>query len=117
MTHIKTTCPSCGDVRLDAPAISLAVEPDGERGTYAFVCPECRFEVNKRASRKTIALLVAAGVQTRTSSERLPAPEPLPLEDRSPMPEARPFTLDDAIAFHFLLEDDVFVEEMLLLER
>lgn len=87
--------------------ISLELRADGDQGVYAFTCPECRVEVARPASRKTVALLIAAGVEPvemDTVGERV-----LPLEDRSPDPTAPAFTLDELIAFHFTLEDDAAV--------
>ena len=94
--------------------VSLRLEADGSNGVYGFTCPECSLEVNKPASRKTVALLIAAGVEpVETSFEAIEAElgayeaelAVLPAEDRSPLPEAPAFTLDDVITFHFLLED------------
>jgi predicted RNA-binding Zn-ribbon protein involved in translation (DUF1610 family) len=106
MTTIRTKCPTCGDVDMGAAAISLFLETGGDRGAFAFVCPECSAEVSKPASRKTVALLLAAGVE--------PAPA---VEDRSPVPDAPSFTFDDLIRFHFLLEDDEALQELLSLDR
>jgi hypothetical protein len=123
MTIIRTKCPTCGDIDMGAGAISLYLEHDGERGAFAFVCPECLNEVSKPASRKTVALLIAAGVEPAeiAGDGEVAGPAPadpgLPLEDLSPLPEAPPFTLDDVIRFHFLLEDEVAIAELLSLDR
>jgi hypothetical protein len=101
--------------------MSLHLHPSGDRGAYRFTCPECREEVNKPASRKTVAVLIAAGVET-SRVEDLAAPElplaapELPLEDRSPAPEATAFSLDDVIAFHFALQDDAAIAQAFTLE-
>ncbi len=99
-----------------ADEISLRLSPSGDEGSYGFICPECQAEVNRPASRKTVALLIAAGVEPIATEEAAVETTPLPLEDQNPYPEARSFTLDDVIAFHFLLEDDVALEEMFSLE-
>jgi hypothetical protein len=93
-----------------ADEMSLHLHPSGDRGAYRFTCPECREEVNKPASRKTVAVLIAAGVETVPVDEGLEIPE-LALEDRSPDPEAAALTLDDVIAFHFALQDDAAIAE------
>jgi hypothetical protein len=116
MTTIRTKCPTCGDVDMGAAAISLFLETGGDRGAFAFVCPECSAEVSKPASRKTVALLLAAGVEPAPADEDLEAPE-LAVEDRSPVPDAAAFTFDDLIRFHFLLEDDEALRELLSLDR
>lgn len=100
-------------------AIILAVGRGGREGTYRFVCPTCLDPVEKRADRKIVALLVSAGVDV---AERLPT-EPQPREDSTdgPPPErlpagarqAPPFSIDDVIRFHFLLQDDRSLEEFL----
>jgi hypothetical protein len=97
--------------------MSLHLHPTGDRGAYRFTCPECSSQVARPASRKVTALLVSAGVEPVRMDEEAEALTPvLPLEDRSPDPAAVPFTLDDVIAFHFLLEDDVAIAEVLALE-
>jgi hypothetical protein len=106
MTTIRAKCPSCGDVGMAANEMSLHLHPSGDRGAYRFTCPECREEVNKPASRKTVAVLIAAGVETASRIEEEVARPELPFEDRGPDPDAAAFTLDDVIAFHFELLDD-----------
>jgi hypothetical protein len=118
MTIIRTKCPTCGEVDMGAGAISLSLGIDGECGEFAFTCPECQVEVNRPASRKTVALLIAAGVEPQVAHDPLESVDwSFPLEDQSPRPGAPAFTLDDLIGFHFLLEDDEALEELLSLER
>jgi hypothetical protein len=99
-----------------ADEMSLHLHPSGDRGAYRFTCPECREEVNKPASRKTVAVLIAAGVETVPVDENLEIPE-LALEDRSPDLKAAAFTLDDLIALHFALQDDAAIAEAFALGR
>ncbi|HET9724827.1 MAG TPA: hypothetical protein VFR44_13445 [Actinomycetota bacterium] len=110
MTAIRIKCPTCGEVDLSPEEMSLFMAPSGERLSYSFTCPECALEVDRPASRKTAALLIAAGVET------IPLPiedEPvLPPEDHSPDPDAPPLTLDDLIELHFLLQDDDALAEL-----
>lgn len=89
--------------------ISLELPADADHGIYAFTCPECRAEVSKPASRKTVALLLAAGVEPIEALE--PETLVLPLADQAPDPTAPAFTLDDLIGFHFLLQDDFAVAD------
>lgn len=118
MTSIRAKCPSCGVVDLPAEDISLHLHPSGARGAFRFICPECTTVVDRPASRKTVALLIAAGVPATGPEDETTTFDPeLPFEDWSPDPTARPFTLDDVIAFHFLLEDDVAIAEMLAFEH
>jgi predicted RNA-binding Zn-ribbon protein involved in translation (DUF1610 family) len=117
MTAIRVKCPSCGDVNLAPHEMSLQLHPSGDRGAYRFTCPECNSQVDRPASRKVTALLISAGVGPVPTDEEAESLAPvLPLEDRCPDPSAAPFTLDDLIAFHFLLEDDVAIAEVFALE-
>ncbi len=43
-------------------AILLSVRDNGKEGSYRFQCPSCADDVEKRADRKIVALLVSAGV-------------------------------------------------------
>lgn len=109
MTTIKTKCPTCGEVNMGPAGISLELPTDGDHGIYGFTCPECFAEVSKPASRKTVALLLAAGVEPVELDEA--QVRMLPLQDRSPDPGAPVFTLDDLIGFHFLLEDEAAIAD------
>src|SRR2546425_12943468 len=62
MTTIRTTCPRCGEVDMGPEAILLSVRENGREGSYRFRCPNCADDVEKRADRKIVALLVSAGV-------------------------------------------------------
>ena len=103
-------------------AILLSILQGGVEGTYKFVCPQCMDSVEKRADRKIVALLVSAGVDvdasraqgaadpTRRAQSELFDDEIASLERR---PEGPPFTIDDVIRFHFQLQDDRFLEQLL----
>ncbi len=101
--------------------ISLRLSGDGGTADYAFTCPECRAQVRKQANRKTVALLVAAGVEVDRLQGGSRAAEPsspeLPVADRSPIPDAPKLTIDDLIAFHFVLEDETAIERLLYQDR
>ena len=57
-------------------AISLAVRSNGREGSYRFTCPTCEDDVEKRADRKIVALLVSAGVDiSRSDVDAAFAPE------------------------------------------
>jgi hypothetical protein len=114
MASIRAQCTSCGVVDLSADEISLHLHPSGARGAYRFTCPGCHSENNRPANQETVALLLAIGVETfRKQEEPVTVGSELPLEDRSPDPVAGALTLDDVITFHFLLESDVAIEELL----
>jgi hypothetical protein len=125
MTTIRARCPQCGEVDMAPDAIELAVRGDTGTGAYRFVCPACMTLVQKRADRKIVDLLSSVGVsvaQPGTPSlldglEELPSrPESHLFEvpfDQLRAPAAPPFTYDDLLSFHFLLEDDAWLEEMI----
>jgi hypothetical protein len=121
MTTIRTTCPRCGEVDMGPQAILLSVQEGGREGTYRFTCPLCADDVEKRADRKIVALLVSAGVgvaggdpdvdegyESETMFE-----EEDELDPRGTLPSGPPLTADDLIDFHFLLQDDRYIEDFL----
>jgi hypothetical protein len=99
-------------------AILLSVREDGNEGSYRFTCPSCADDVEKRADRKIVALLVSAGVdldQAPGGQTSLAATHPElfdelgeELRDLGPA-----FTQDDVIEFHYLLEDDAYIRDFL----
>ncbi len=102
MTTIRTNCPTCGEVDMSPEAVLLSVRDIAGEGSYRFSCPECRTTVEKHADRKVVALLLSAGVELDEGRE--PAPVATALYEERPV--GPPFTVDDVITFHFLLEDD-----------
>jgi hypothetical protein len=106
MTTIRAKCPTCGDVDVAADSITLELHPTGDQGEYSFECSLCESVVTKPASRRTAALLIAAGIDPiETGTVDAPG-SLLPYDDLSPDPLAPPLSLDDVITFHYLLEDD-----------
>jgi predicted RNA-binding Zn-ribbon protein involved in translation (DUF1610 family) len=111
MTTIRTTCPRCGEVDMGPEAILLSVRQNGREGSYRFTCPQCADDVEKRADRKIVALLVSAGVDIDRGDEHTESL--FDQEDLREVPDGPPFTIDDVIEFHFLLEDDSYIQEFL----
>ncbi len=97
-------------------AISLSVRANGREGSYRFTCPSCDDDVEKRADRKIVALLVSAGVDIAHGGEG-PVDESSDLFDDdllAPAGSGAPvFTPDDVIEFHYMLEDDSYIREFL----
>ena len=62
MTTIKASCPTCGEVELTPPDVSLMVCAQPGLSYYAFDCPTCGHEVRKPADDNVVALLVSGGV-------------------------------------------------------
>ena len=90
-------------------SILLSITVEGE-GVYSFACPVCTEAVEKQADRKIVSLLVSAGVATAAGGGSSDNPA-LTLEG-SRVPET-PMTMDDLIQFHFMLEDDSYLERFL----
>ncbi len=123
MTTIRTTCPRCGEVDMGPESILLSVAQGGREGTYRFTCPTCMDDVEKRADRKIVALLVSAGVDVAGRGtdggeqeqghqadleSMLQEPDP-----RGALPQGPAFTIDDLIEFHFQLEDERYIQDFL----
>jgi hypothetical protein len=123
MTTIRTTCPRCGEVDMGPEAILLSVLQGGREGTYRFTCPTCFDAVEKRADRKIVALLVSAGVDVASRDDLEERTASMFDEDddardpRGPLPSGPTFTADDLIDFHYLLEDDRYIEDFLASQR
>lgn len=111
MAIIRTNCPTCGEVDLSPEAISLEVAGDGDRGRYAFTCPDCSADVIRAADRRAVGLLLAAGATSYGSEAPAESAPSLPAEDRNPCPDAPAFTLDDLIDLHFLLQDETWITQ------
>ena len=96
-------------------AISLSVRSNGREGSYRFTCPSCADDVEKRADRKIVALLVSAGVDIDHDEveEGIPHPELFDVDQGGSLITGPALTIDDVIEFHFLLEDDAYIREFL----
>ena len=93
---------------LGVDAVSMSLAPGGDHGEYSFVCPGCSVEVSKAATPRTVALLLAAGVEPCELEDTATTAE-IAFEDLSPDPFAPTITLDDVIEFHFALQDDAAI--------
>ena len=109
---------------MGAAAVVLRVESGGTEGSYTFVCPVCEDTIEKRADRKVVMLLLSAGVEvhevprTAVQTDRHPHPSQATfgeglLEAPEIRPEGEPFTMDDLIDFHFLLEADDWLDQVI----
>ena len=93
-------------------AILLSVKDDGREGSYRFTCPGCADDVEKRADRKIVALLVSAGVDIARSERELQSALLFDDDDGGrPLPSGPAFSIDDVIEFHFLLQDDRYIQD------
>jgi hypothetical protein len=101
-------------------AILLSVKQNGREGSYRFTCPNCMDDVEKRADRKIVALLVSAGVDLDPGDDILGGGEAGLAESlfdheeaEGPRMSGPSFNIDDVIEFHFMLEDDAFIADFL----
>jgi len=95
-------------------SILLQVVRGGREGTYRFTCPTCMGDVEKRADRKIVALLVSAGVDVAARGGTVEMFDHGTAGDGDPsLPQAPAFTIDDVIDFHFRLQDDAYIQEFL----
>ncbi len=95
-------------------SIMLSVRSNGHEGSYRFTCPSCADDVEKRADRKIVALLVSAGVDIDSPEEPMPHPELFDADDPTiAAPTGPPFSIDDVIEFHYRLEDEAYIREFM----
>jgi hypothetical protein len=104
MIRIRATCPSCGEIDLQASEVVLRRSCDADGGlledsSYRFRCPGCADLVVKPADERVVSLLLTGGVPVEDVGHVLRALHP-------EMPEDGPaFTLDDLLDLHLALED------------
>lgn len=108
---------------MGADSVVLTVEEGSTEGHYSFVCPICRSTIEKRADRKIVMLLLSAGVEVHEVPRlALATAHPslqgrLPEEQDEETSDAPPFTTDDLIDFHFLLQRSDWFEQLLTVDR
>lgn len=98
---VRASCPACGDVEMAGTAISAMLCISTAEGSYAFQCPSCADPVVKPADQRVLELLVASGISL--TEWDLP-------EEATEVHRGDPFTLDDVLSFHELLEGDSWFE-------
>jgi ribosomal protein S27AE len=103
MTTIKASCPACGEVDLTADDILLRIGATKGVNTYGFSCPKCGVFVEKPADDRVIRLLLSGGVMPMLV--HVPA-EVLETHDGPAL------THDDLLAFHEMLEEDDWFEQL-----
>lgn len=104
MATIRANCATCGDVELSTGEVQVQVCASTRQSSYAFMCPRCRLLVNKPTEPRVVDLLVSAGV--RLVTWELPA-------ELSEVRCGPPITYDDLLAFHFDLQRDDWIEQVL----
>ena len=104
MTTIRATCPSCGEVELTPDDLELKVCSNHAASSYyRFTCPLCMDDIRKPADDRIVQLLISGGVHA--SMWDLPAAD-------TPS-DAPPFTIDDLLDFHNLLQTDTWFDQLL----
>lgn len=104
MARIKATCPSCGDVELTVPQVSVRLCTTTGEGDYRFSCPECMQTVERAGAQRAVELLIAAGVRVERWS--------IPVERVDDLSAPR-IGYDDLIEFHMLLNDEQALSDSL----
>jgi hypothetical protein len=61
MPTVRTTCPSCDTVLIDAGELTLRRRPEADRTECSFVCPDCVQLVVQPVSDKMVPVLIGAG--------------------------------------------------------
>jgi hypothetical protein len=61
MPTVRTTCPSCDTVLIDAGELTLRRRPDAVHTECSFVCPDCVQTVVQTVSDKMVPVLIGAG--------------------------------------------------------
>ena len=97
MATIRASCPACGDVEFSSSGVQVRVREDNGEGSYSFTCPGCATVIVKNAEPRVVDLLAGAGVPV--ISWRMP-------NETTEIRDGDPFTHDDLITFHELLNDD-----------
>jgi predicted RNA-binding Zn-ribbon protein involved in translation (DUF1610 family) len=104
MATIRASCPDCGDVELTTADMTVRVCSDDQRGSYAFRCPACTMAVTKSAEPRIVDLLVSSGVELQVWA--------VPMELREARPMGAPFSHDDLLRFHELLQEDGWLDRL-----
>ena len=108
-TLIRATCSDCGDVELGTRDLTVRLCEDTEAGTYVFRCPTCTSPVVRAADRPTIDLLVSSGCRLELWTT--------PAELKERRPSGVPFTHDDLIDFHEILDAPDWYGELLATDQ
>ena len=61
MPTVRTTCPTCDTVLIDAGDLTLRRRPDATQTECSFVCPDCVQVVVQPVSEKMVPVLIGAG--------------------------------------------------------
>jgi len=105
-TQVNVECPDCGASRISVRELTVSVCVDDERSSYCFRCPTCGRANAHQLDPQAVSLLVVHGA--RLQRWRLPA------ELGEPHAVDPPFTPDDLLDFHLLLQTADWLETCLV---
>jgi hypothetical protein len=121
VTRIRASCPSCGEVDLTPPDVTLRIVRSqeglvGDGSNYRFCCPDCEQLVTKPADDRIAKLLATGGVPVEEGASTLD--EEALFEALKPshpeLPASGPqLTVDDLLDFHLLLGSDEWFDALL----
>lgn len=61
MPTVRTTCPSCDTVLIDAGELTIRRRPDADHTECSFVCPDCDQVVVQSLNDRMVPVLIGAG--------------------------------------------------------
>ncbi len=61
MPTVRTKCPTCATVIVDATAMTLRRRADADKAEAVFTCPECLVTVVQPLSDRMVPVLIGAG--------------------------------------------------------
>lgn len=61
MPTVRTTCPSCDTVLIDAGELTIRRRPDADHTECSFVCPDCAQVVVQSLNDRMVPVLIGAG--------------------------------------------------------
>ncbi|HEX5615223.1 MAG TPA: hypothetical protein VFZ83_08710 [Acidimicrobiia bacterium] len=101
---IRTRCDACGEIRLTDEDVAVRRRVGEPDGTVAFRCPRCGLRQVHPLTRDQLRRLADDGIYAVVWLD--------PAEVREPRPAGPPFTPDDVLAFHELLEQPNWFERL-----
>ena len=96
--RVRVTCTGCGDVTVDAPAMTATIVGEGG-GCYSYACPTCHRREGRVAGSKVLQVLATSGAAVLSMAD------PATLERR---PSASELTVTEVERLARLLDDDAW---------
>jgi len=80
LVRVRASCPTCDEVEITGPEITVFSSVEASRNVYAFECPTC-FAPIVKAAGGLVVLLMRAGAQVGAWP---PTTEPAPVTEYEP---------------------------------